>query len=104
MKSDFGPFDLLFVNAGQTRFAPFDSMTEAVYDELLDVNAKGAYFVVQKLAPLMTEGSAVVLTTSIANVKGFPVASAYAASKAALRSMARTLARSFCRAASASTP
>ena len=93
VKSEFGTLDLLFVNAGQTSFVPFDSMTEAVYDQLLAVNAKGAYFVVQKLAPLMTEGSAVVLTTSIANVKGFPLASAYAASKAALRSMARSLAR-----------
>ncbi len=93
VKSEFGTFDLLFVNAGQTGFVPFESMTEALYDQLLAVNAKGAYFVVQKLAPLMIEGSAVVLTTSIANVKGFPLASAYAASKAALRSMARSLAR-----------
>lgn len=47
----------------------------------------------QKLAPLMTEGSAVVLTTSVANVKGLPLNSVYSASKAALRSMARSLAR-----------
>ncbi len=60
VKSEFGTLDLLFVNAGQTGFVPFDSMTEAVYDQLLAVNAKGAYFVVQKLAPLMSEGSAVV--------------------------------------------
>ncbi len=93
VKSEFGTFDLLFVNAGQTGFVAFENMTEAVYDQLLTVNAKGAYFAVQKLAPLMTDGGAVVLTTSIADVKGFPLASAYAASKAALRSMARSLAR-----------
>jgi len=93
VKSEFETFDLLFVNAGQTGFVPFESMTEALYDQLLTVNAKGAYFAVQKLAPLMTDGSAVVLTTSIANMKGLPLASAYAASKAALRSMARSLAR-----------
>ena len=93
VKSEFGTFDLLFVNAGQTGFVPFGSVTEAVYDQLLAVNAKGAYFTVQKLAPMMIEGSAVVLTTSIADEKGFPLASAYAASKAALRSMARSFAR-----------
>ena len=93
VKSEFGTFDLLFVNAGQTGFVPFESMTEAVYDQLLTVNAKGAYFTVQKLAPLMTEGGAVVFTTSIADVKGFDLASAYSASKAALRSMARSPAR-----------
>jgi NAD(P)-dependent dehydrogenase (short-subunit alcohol dehydrogenase family) len=92
-KSELGTVDFLFVNAGQTGFKPFESTTEAVYDQLLAVNAKGAYFTVQKLAPLMTEGSAIVLTTSIANVKGFALASAYSASKAALRSMARSFAR-----------
>lgn len=47
-KSEFGTVDLLFVNAGLTRFVPFENMTEAVYDELLTINAKGAYFTVQK--------------------------------------------------------
>lgn len=88
----FGKLDVLFVNAGLGRFVPLEAMTEDVYDEMLDLNAKGPYFVVQKLAPLMPEGSAVVLTTSIANVKGMPMISAYSAAKAALRSLARTLA------------
>jgi NAD(P)-dependent dehydrogenase (short-subunit alcohol dehydrogenase family) len=92
-KSELETLDLLFVNAGMTRFVPFESMTAAMYDELLAVNARGAYFTVQKLAPLIAEGGAIVLTTSIANVKGFALASAYSASKAALRSMARSFAR-----------
>lgn len=92
VKSEFGTLDLLFVNAGIARFAAFESVTEGMYDELFSLNAKGAYFTVQKLAPLMTEGSAVVFTTSVANVKGLPMISAYSASKAALRSMARSLA------------
>lgn len=92
VKAEFGTFDLLFVNAGQTRFVPFADMTEDVYDELQALNAKGAYFAVQKLSPLLVDGGAVVLTTSIVNVTGFPMVSAYSASKAALRSMARTMA------------
>jgi hypothetical protein len=40
-----------FVNAGVTHFAPFESVSEQVYDELLTVNAKGPYFTVQRLAP-----------------------------------------------------
>lgn len=93
VKSEFGTFDVLFANAGVTRFVPFESVTEEVYDELLTVNAKGPYFTVQKLAPLMPGGSGVVLTTSVANMKGLPMVSAYSASKAALRSMTRSLAR-----------
>ncbi|MCO5972447.1 SDR family oxidoreductase [Actinoallomurus soli] len=93
VKAEFGTVDALFVNAGITRTVPFESMTEEVYDELFAINAKGAYFTVQRLAPLLSEGSGVVLTTSVANVKGMPMVSAYAASKAALRSMTRGLAR-----------
>lgn len=57
------------------------------------VNVKGPYFTVQKLVPLLAEGGGVVLTTSAANVLGLPMLSAYAAGKAALRSMTRSLAR-----------
>ncbi|MDK8189950.1 SDR family oxidoreductase [Paenibacillus sp. UMB7766-LJ446] len=93
VKAEFGMIDALFVNAGITRYVPFESMSEDVYDELLTINAKGPYFTVQKLAPLLSAGSGVVLTTSITNVLGIPMISAYAASKAALRSMTRSLAR-----------
>ena len=90
-KSEFGTFDALFVNAGVARTMPLDSTTEDVYDELFAINVKGAYFTVQKLAPLLSTGAGVVLTTSVANVMGLPETSVYAAGKAALRSMARSL-------------
>ncbi len=93
VETDFQPIDALFVNAGQTRFAPFEEMTEGDYDELFAVNAKGPYFTVQKLAPWMREGGGVVFTTSVVNVMGYPMVSAYAATKAAVRSMTRSLAR-----------
>lgn len=93
MKSECGSLDLLFVNAGLTRFVPFEEMTGTVYDELFALNAKAPYFTVQRLIPLMNDGAAVVLTTSVVNVMGLPRVSAYSASKAALRSMVRTLAR-----------
>ena len=71
---------------------PFESTTEEFYDELFAINVKGAYFTVQKLAPLLSTGAGVVLTTSVANVIGMPTSSVYAAGKAALRSLARSLA------------
>lgn len=92
VKETFGKLDFLFSNAGISRRVPFEAMTEDVYDEMLDLNAKGPYFIVQKLAPLMPEGSSVVFTTSLANVKGMPGNSAYGAAKAALRSITRSLA------------
>ena len=92
VKETFGKLDVLFVNAGYGHFMPFEAVTEAVYDEMLNLNAKGPYFIVQKLAPLMPEGSSVVFTTSIANVKAVPTLSAYGAAKAALRAMTRSIA------------
>ncbi|MGA8840768.1 MAG: SDR family oxidoreductase [Candidatus Aquilonibacter sp.] len=92
VKAEFDTFDLLFVNAGFSTPTTLESMTESVYDEMFNLNAKGPFFAVQKLAPLINRGGAVVFTTSVANVKGMPGQVAYGAAKAALRSFARTLA------------
>lgn len=92
VKEALGEVDVLFVNAGIARFAPLEAVTEAFYDEILAINTKGAFFVVQRLAPLLRSGSSVILNTSIVDELGFPTTSVYAASKAALRSLARTLA------------
>jgi NAD(P)-dependent dehydrogenase (short-subunit alcohol dehydrogenase family) len=91
-KGEFGTIDLLFVNAGFSIRAPLESITEAIYDEMFNLNTKGPLFAVQKFAPLINKGGAVVFTTSIANEKGMPGQAAYGAAKAALRSIARTLA------------
>ena len=93
VKGELGTLDALFVNAGIARTTPFESATEEAYDELFAINVKGAYFTVQKLAPLLSMGAGVVLTTSAANAIGMLDASVYAAGKAALRSMARSFSR-----------
>src|SRR5262249_8837394 len=91
-KERFGPIDVLFVNAGGAKFAPVEQTTEAVYDEIMDVNFKGAFFTVQKALPLLKDGGAVVINTSVVSGIAMPNGSVYAASKAALRSLTRTLA------------
>lgn len=92
VKSEFDTVDLLFVNAGFSLFAPLENTTEETFDEMFNLNAKGPFFAVQKLAPLINQGGSVVLTTSTANVKGMPMIAAYGGAKAALRSFARTFA------------
>ncbi|GAA4545448.1 SDR family oxidoreductase [Amycolatopsis samaneae] len=91
-RDELGTVEALFVNAGIAATMPFASTTEQFYDEMFAINAKGAYFTVRKLAPLLSTGAGVVLTTSTANVTSLPATGVYSASKAALRSMARTLA------------
>jgi NAD(P)-dependent dehydrogenase (short-subunit alcohol dehydrogenase family) len=90
-KGFLGHVDLLFINAGIAKFLPFDQVTENFFDETIGINTKGAFFTVQKFAPLMTKNSSVVLNTSITDEKGMATTSVYSASKAALRSLARTL-------------
>ena len=92
VKAEFDTFDLLFVNAGFSLFAPLANTEETTFDEMFNLNAKGPFFAVQKLAPLINRGGAVVLTTSTANIKGMPMLAAYGGAKAALRSFARTFA------------
>ncbi len=62
---------------------------------MFSLNAKGPFFAVLKLAPLITRGGSVVLTTSTANIKGMPMIGAYGGAKAALRSFARMFAVEF---------
>ena len=50
VKDEFATFDLLFVNAGFSAPTPLGSVTEAIYDEMFNLNAKGPFFAVQKLA------------------------------------------------------
>jgi NAD(P)-dependent dehydrogenase (short-subunit alcohol dehydrogenase family) len=88
----FGSIDVLFVNAGIAKFGTVEQTTEALYDEIMDINFKGAFFTVQKALPVLKDGGAVVINTSVVSGIAVPNGSVYAASKAALRSLTRTLA------------
>jgi NAD(P)-dependent dehydrogenase (short-subunit alcohol dehydrogenase family) len=64
-----------------------------MFDQLYDINVKGAYFTIQKAIPFLNDGASVILNTSIASTKGMEGASIYASTKAAVRSFVRTAAR-----------
>jgi NAD(P)-dependent dehydrogenase (short-subunit alcohol dehydrogenase family) len=87
-----GKIDVLFVNAGVAKFAPLADTSESVFDEQFDINVKGSYFTIQKALPFLNDGASIILNTSVVDSKGTIGASAYAATKAALRSLARTAA------------
>ena len=85
-----GRIDIIFANAGVGEFVPFDKVSEEHFDRLFNINVKGALFTVQKGLPLMSDGGSIILTGSVASVKGTPAFGVYAASKAAIRSFVRT--------------
>lgn len=83
--------DVLFVNAGVGKFAPIEYVDEAAFDQMFDINVKGAYFTIKHLLPLINEGGSIVLNGSINAYIGMANASLYSASKAALHSFAKVL-------------
>lgn len=85
-----GRLDILLANAGGGEFGALGAITEAQVDKYFSINVKGTLFTVQKALPLMGEGSAIVVTGSIAGNQGTPAFGVYAATKAALRSFVRT--------------
>jgi NAD(P)-dependent dehydrogenase (short-subunit alcohol dehydrogenase family) len=89
VKQKHGHIDVLFANAGAGTIAPLAVATEAHFDQTFDVNVKGLFFTVQKALPLLKDGGSIILTSSNANELGVPGLTAYAASKAAVRSFAR---------------
>jgi NAD(P)-dependent dehydrogenase (short-subunit alcohol dehydrogenase family) len=91
LKQRQATLDAVFINAGTARFAAFADVTGMFWDELFDVNVKGAFFQLQALVPLLNRGASVVLNGSINAHIGMPNSSVYAASKAALISLAKTL-------------
>jgi NAD(P)-dependent dehydrogenase (short-subunit alcohol dehydrogenase family) len=86
-----GPIDVLFANAGIAKFAPVSDVSEDVYDETFDINVKGVFFTVQKAIPFLNDNASIILNTSSVNQAGVPTTSVYAASKAAVRSLARSI-------------
>jgi NAD(P)-dependent dehydrogenase (short-subunit alcohol dehydrogenase family) len=83
--------DAVFINAGVAKFAPFEAVEEEMWDVTFNSNLKGPYFLIKALLPRMNQGAAIVLNGSINAHIGMPNTSVYAASKAALISLAKTL-------------
>lgn len=91
-KNFLGQIDVLFLNAGVGKFAPFEQSSVEIFDETFSINVRGPYFLTQALLPLLREGSSILFNASVAAHIGMPTASVYCGSKAALKAIARVLA------------
>jgi len=84
-----GRIDIVFANAGVAEFAPLGRITEEHFDKLFSINVRGTLFTVQKALPLLNDGGSIILTGSVAGVKGTPAFGVYGATKAAVRNFVR---------------
>jgi NAD(P)-dependent dehydrogenase (short-subunit alcohol dehydrogenase family) len=92
VKALYGKVDILFINAGIGNFFPLESTTEQQFDQIMNVNYKGAYFTLSKFIPLLKEGASVILLSSVSASTGMANSSVYSGSKAALNSLAKVAA------------
>ena len=86
-------FDFLVNNAGQGGYCPIGKVTEAFFDDLLNVHFKGVYFLTQQLIPLMNDGGGIVNISSGLTRFSAPNSSTYASLKGAVEVFTRYLAK-----------
>src|SRR5690606_27406846 len=90
----FGGLDMAFLNAGVLQpYVPFDQVSEEVFDRLISINLKGAFFGLQQAQKRLRPGGAAVVTASAAGVIGFADAVAYSASKHGVLGVVKSAAR-----------
>jgi 3-oxoacyl-[acyl-carrier protein] reductase len=90
-----GRLDILVANAGVTKTATIADTTVEDFDKLFAVNVRAPFFLVQQLLPILSNGSSVVLISSLAAHAVVGTIPAYAATKGAVETLVKHLASLF---------
>ena len=95
VRRDFGAIDVLINNAGVGYFAPIDSIETSQWQEMVDVNLSGTFFLTRAVVGVMKErgGGVVINIASLTGIEGYPKCSAYGATKAGVIGLTRGLAK-----------
>src|SRR5687767_304675 len=86
-------FDFLVNNAGMGVHAAFAETTEAQFDDLVNTHLKGAFFLTQKLLPLIADGGRILNVSSGLARFALPGYAAYAAMKGGIEVLTRYMAK-----------
>ena len=90
VRERFGELDIYFANAGMIVATASNHVGVEEFDAQFATNARGVFFGVQKIAPLLRYGGSIILTSSIASAKVLEGHAVYAGSKAAMQAFARS--------------
>lgn len=94
-KRAFGSVDILLANAGiEGMVAPIEEYPEDVFDQVMAVNVKGVWLGLKYTIPAMAAsgGGSIVITSSVAGIKGSPTMMPYITSKHAVIGLMRSAA------------
>ncbi len=90
VQEKLGKVDVLIANAAVYVLGALGDFSEEMFDKVSDINFKGAFFTVTKSLPYLNDGASIVLVSSVVADMGVANHAVYAASKAAVRSLARS--------------
>lgn len=88
-------FDYLVNNAGIAQRTLIKDTTEEMFDQLVNVNFKGVFFLTQHLLPLMEDGGQIINISSGLARFAFPGVAVYGALKAATEGLTRYFAKEY---------
>ena len=88
-------FDYLVNNAGIAQRTAIKDTTESIFDELVNVNFKGVFFLTQKLIPMIVDGGQIINISSGLARFAFPGVAVYGALKSALEGLTRYFAKEY---------
>lgn len=93
-ESVFGPVSVLVNNAGIIGYGAIETMTEAEFRRVIDVNLVGVFLGMKSVVPSMKSagGGSIINLSSVGGLVGIPHALAYSAAKAAVRGMSKAAA------------
>ncbi|NIG54204.1 3-ketoacyl-ACP reductase [Chitinophaga sp. Cy-1792] len=93
LTAELGPIDILINNAGISTFGGFMELTPERWEEIIQVNLLGAYYVTRAVLPSMIDRKTgdIINISSTAGQRGAPLTSAYSASKFGLLGMTESL-------------
>jgi NAD(P)-dependent dehydrogenase (short-subunit alcohol dehydrogenase family) len=83
----------LINNAGMGATVPFATVSEQLFDDMMNVHFKGVYFLSQSLLSIMADGGGIVNISTGTTRFAFPGYSAYASMKAAVENLTRYMAK-----------
>ena len=93
LKKEIKGIDLLILSAGYNHVVPFQDILPAEWEQVLNTNLNGVFYLVQALLPVLNQGASITTVASVAAHTGAPHHMHYAAAKAGLVNLTKSLAR-----------
>lgn len=92
---ELGRLDVVVANHGICHYGYTWEISEETWDEILAVNLTGVWKVLKAVSPVLMDqgdGGSIIITSSVAGVRGLPFLAPYVCSKHALVGLTKTLA------------